>query len=517
MAGKKESKLPKIGFLYMDYVLRFFDKSNFQGWPDKIESVVYHWKNDKERFIKEVKRKKIEVLIGNVPATAYETFREIARELPEVRFIPSLDTQFSNKSKENVTRFAWKYNLAIPKTYIYYNRAKGYDFLEETAYPKIVKRSYGPSNYGGYFVHKVDSVDEAKELFDTKKYHPMYLQDFVPMEADVRVMLIGHKPVCAFWRRAPEGEWLTNTSQGGSMDYMNVPASVLDLAVKTSKAAKAEYWACDIAYSRDGSVRILECATAFAAFPYIRDWIGQYLMSILSHGKFKKPHLPMFNWEELGKVDSKILRTMRNITFGREKLGSDGEMFLGDKRAYGDGEYYLHELDSIYKMFSVKARTSEEWASEEWNFQSKYPLSSESVIEADIKITSDDKVEMIEMIGSDESSESVESNDVVNVDNNSVAEVTEVEESQKKTSQEVESKESSVELIISYKELKKLLLDIEGIGKKKLENIFGTYTHSEVVEILETKPSKLSDIKGINKEVVKDIKKAWKKFKKSKD
>jgi len=133
MAGKKESKLPKIGFLYMDYVLRFFDKSNFQGWPDKIESVVYHWKNDKERFIKEVKRKKIEVLIGNVPATAYETFREIARELPEVRFIPSLDTQFSNKSKENVTRFAWKYNLAIPKTYIYYNRAKGYDFLEETS------------------------------------------------------------------------------------------------------------------------------------------------------------------------------------------------------------------------------------------------------------------------------------------------------------------------------------------------------------------------------------------------
>jgi hypothetical protein len=38
-----------------------------------------------------------------------------------------------------------------------------------------------------------------------------------------------------------------------------------------------------------------------------------------------------------------------------------------------------------------------------------------------------------------------------------------------------------------------------------------------VVDILDTKPSKLSDIKGINKEVVKDIKKAWKKFKKSKD
>jgi hypothetical protein len=57
MAKKKQQKLPKIGLLYLDYVLRFFDKSNFRGWPDKIEMVTYHWKNDKQRFIREVKRK----------------------------------------------------------------------------------------------------------------------------------------------------------------------------------------------------------------------------------------------------------------------------------------------------------------------------------------------------------------------------------------------------------------------------------------------------------------------------
>ena len=35
-------KLPKIGLLYLDYVLRFFDMSNFKGWDGNIESVVYH-------------------------------------------------------------------------------------------------------------------------------------------------------------------------------------------------------------------------------------------------------------------------------------------------------------------------------------------------------------------------------------------------------------------------------------------------------------------------------------------
>ncbi len=467
----KNKELPKLGFLYLDYVLRFFDHSNFKGWPNKIETVTYHWGNDKDRFIEEVKRKKIDVLIGNVPATAYETFREIARALPNVRFIPSLDTQFSNKSKENVTRFAWKYDLPIPKTYIFYDRKKGEKFLEKTTYPKIVKRSYGPSNYGGYFVHKVDSKEEAKELFETKKYHPMYLQDFVPMEADIRVMLIGHKPVCAFWRRAPEGEWLTNTSQGGSMDYMNVPKSVLDLAVRTSKAANAEYWACDIAYGKDGKVRILECATAFAAFPYIRDWIGQYIMWSLSEGKFRKPHLPMFNWEELGKISPDLLRTMRHITFGKYSSSFDGAYFGKRRKMYGEGEVFLHELDSAYKMYNVKERTFEEWPSEKWNYQDRFALKNLKSMKVPAL-----KKEEAPIVSEDESTPAVE---------------------------------------ISNDDLETLLTSVKGIGKKKLKKLTDRFSHQAIVNILEYEPKVLKDIKGIYDDTVEGIMEVWNGYKKA--
>jgi len=464
----KKQKLPKLGFLYLDHVLRFFDHSNFRGWPDKIESVSYHWGNDKDRFIKEVKRKKIDILIGNIPATAYETFREISRSLPNVRFIPSLDTQFSNKSKENVTRFAWKYDLPIPKTYIYYNRENADKFLKKTKYPKIIKKSYGPSNYGGYFVHKVDSYKEAKALFNEKKYHPMYIQDFIPMEADIRVMLIGHKPVCAFWRRAPKGEWLTNTSQGGSMDYKNVPKSVLDLAIKASKAAKAEYWACDIAYGKDAKVRILECATAFAAFPYIRDWIGGYLMWSLSDGRFKKPHTPMFNWEELSKIDSSLLRTMRYITFGNFSASYDGAFFGKKKKMYGDKQLYLHELDATYKMYDVKPRTWEEWPSEKWNYQDKFALKS------------------------------IKSMKIKN-QNDNIPEPT--------------GDESSAKLEITKNELEEILNSVEGLGKKKVEKIFENYKKAEVIEILEQQPAMLCEIKGIKDKLLSKIMKRWDEFK----
>lgn len=329
-----QQKLPKIGLLYLDYVLRFFDRSNFRGWPDTIETVVYHWKNDKARFIDEVKRKKIDVLVGNIPATAYETFKEIAAALPHVRFIPSIETQFPNKSKENVTLFCEKYDLAHPKTHIFYDKAKGYDYLKTCRFPKIVKRSYGPSNYGGYYVHKVDDAAEAKALFDSRKYVPMYIQDAIDLKdsGDIRVMLIGHKPVCAFWRYSGEGEWITNTSQGGSMSYDNVPMNALELAVKASKAAKAEYWACDIAIDKKtGRAYILECATAFAAFPYIRDWICQYLMWDLGDGRFRMPHVPLYSWEELGKMSSAVLRTMRHIYFAQYTPSTDGAYWLADR------------------------------------------------------------------------------------------------------------------------------------------------------------------------------------------
>ncbi|WP_297443078.1 helix-hairpin-helix domain-containing protein [Sulfurimonas sp.] len=471
--GLSNKELPKLGFLYMDYVLRFFDHSNFKGWPNKIETVTYHWKNDKDRFIKEVKRKKIDVLIGNIPATAYETFREIARELPHVRFVPSLDTQFSNKSKENVTRFAWKYDLPIPKTYIYYNHKNADKFLKKCEYPKIIKKSYGPSNYGGYFVHKVDSYKEARELFDEKRYHPQYFQDFVPMEADIRVMLIGHKPVCAFWRRAPEGEWLTNTSQGGSMDYMDVPKSVLDLAVKVSKAAKAEYWACDVAYGKDGKVRILECATAFAAFPYIRDWIGQYLMWNLSEGRFKQPNMPMFNWEELGKISPDLLRTMRHITFGKFNASYDGEFFGNKKKMYGKKEVYLHELDEKYKVYPVGRRYAEEWPSEKWNYQDKLALKPLRSLKKDTT----KKIEVPNPTG-DESTESVEN-----------------------------------EVKVTKEELHDFLTSVEGIGKKKVKKILDHFgSVDDVLAVLHQNSSLLTEVKGVTKKLVKKIDKAWNKL-----
>lgn len=461
--SKNKGALPKLGFLYLDHVLRFFDKSNFKGWPEKIENVVYHWGNDKKRFIKEVKRKKIDILIGNIPATAYETFREISRELPEVRFIPSLDTQFANKSKENVTHFCEKYDLPIPKTDIFYEKEDAMAFLESTTFPKIIKKSYGPSNYGGYFVHKVDSLDEAKQLLQEKRYYPIYVQEFVPMQADIRVMVVGHKPMCAFWRRAPEGEWLTNTSQGGSMDYQNVPQEALDIAVKASKAANAEYWACDIALGHDGRFRILECATAFAAFPYIRDWIGQYLMWELSGGKFKEPYFPHFNWEELGKIRSSVLRTMRHITFGEYTP------------SYDCADSLSHVNREDYPLLPIELRLGEEWPSEIWNRQDNYVPRAKLATTVDLHLEHQD-------IGLEDAEPEPSSVDIQS------------------------SSLSKAELLAFFSQVK-------GVGPKMQEAILDTLGVQGSNEALSSNPARFLEVKNLKQKKLDVIMAQWEDYK----
>ena len=481
--ARNSAKLPVIGLLYLDHVLRFFDKSNFRGWPEKIETVVYHWGNDKQRFIEEVKRKNIDVLIGNIPATAYETFREIARALPEVQFIPSMDTQFSNKSKENVTHFCEKYQLPIPKTHIFYEKEEARAFLETTSYPKIIKRSYGPSNYGGYYVHKVDSEAEALELLAEKRYYPLYMQDFVPMKADIRVMLIGHKPVCAFWRRPPEGEWLTNTSQGGSMDYMDVPEEALEVAVRASKAANAEYWACDVAVSHDDQYSILECATAFAAFPYIRDWIGQYLMWKLSAGRMPCPNIPLYNWEELGKISSSVLRTMRHITFGRSC----------DIQPMTDTNETFSRVDSEgYPIIDTHSHPSEEWPSEVWNRQDNYVARTGQFFSNGHH----------QSITSGPTSDQLQEED------------TGIEESQHSVVQDIEVlKQSQVTLVkkelISEQGLLQLLTSAKGVNQRLAGTVLDTFGVTGVLEALQHNPKRLTEVKNLKARKLAHIMKIW--------
>ena len=78
-------------------------------------------------------------------------------------------------------------------------------------------------------------------------------------------------------------------------------------------------------------------------------------MWTLNPQQFIKPHIVHKNWEELGKIDSSLLRTMRHITFGQPNFSTD------------TGEYA--PTDARYQLLQTQHQMLEEWPSEAWNFQ----------------------------------------------------------------------------------------------------------------------------------------------------
>jgi len=186
----------------------------------------------------------------------------------------------------------------------------------------------------------------------------------------------------------------------------------------------------------------------------------------ISEGRFAKPNIPLYNWEELGRMDSAILRTLRYITFGRYTPSYDGAYFLDKKMKPTDiGEMYLHELDELYPMHMIENRLYEEWPSEKWNFQDNYGRTVRKV-----------HAQSNPRLDGDESEESV--------------------------------------ITLTHEKMQDMLTSVGGIGKKRSEKILNKFDLASLVHTLEEAPHKLADeFSWIKKKLLKEITKQWESLK----
>ena len=65
-----------------------------------------------------------------------------------------------------------------------------------------------------------------------------YIQEYLPVDRDIRVVIIGEKVVHSYWRISPEKEFRSNIAVGGKVSMDPVPAKALDLALHTAKSCR---------------------------------------------------------------------------------------------------------------------------------------------------------------------------------------------------------------------------------------------------------------------------------------
>ena len=84
-----------------------------------------------------------------------------------------------------------------------------------------------------------------------------YIQEYLVLDRDMRIVVIGDQVVHAYWRLAAEGEFRSNVSVGGTISLKKVPAAAQALALHTARACGWNDVGIDICEDR-GRFLVLE-------------------------------------------------------------------------------------------------------------------------------------------------------------------------------------------------------------------------------------------------------------------
>jgi ribosomal protein S6--L-glutamate ligase len=144
---------------------------------------------------------------------------------------PSAHTYRYVQDKIKQTALFKLMGIPHPRTHVYYGRQQQRRIRTEFAYPFVAKVARGSAlGRGIYLIHNDDQLSDY--LADNRV---AYIQQYLPIDRDIRVVVIGDQAVLAYWRVAQAGDFRTNVSVGGRIDLDGVPQVAKDLALSTAR------------------------------------------------------------------------------------------------------------------------------------------------------------------------------------------------------------------------------------------------------------------------------------------
>jgi ribosomal protein S6--L-glutamate ligase len=129
-----------------------------------------------------------------------------------------------------------------PRTGLFYGRSRLERIKHAFPYPFVAKTPVGSSKGKGVFL-----VGGDKELQDYLESHrPAYIQEYLPIDRDLRVVLIGARVVHAYWRIRRPGEFRDNVARGATISFDGIPPEGLRFAVEVARKCSFDEVGMDI-------------------------------------------------------------------------------------------------------------------------------------------------------------------------------------------------------------------------------------------------------------------------------
>ena len=123
-------------------------------------------------------------------------------------------------------------DIPHPRTRVYYGKRQKTSILDAFQFPFVAKIPRGSARGRGVFLIRNQTDLQAYLSLDT----PAYIQEYLPLDRDMRVVVIGKKIAHAYWRIAARGDFRSNVSVGARISLEPVPGEALALARYTAKA-----------------------------------------------------------------------------------------------------------------------------------------------------------------------------------------------------------------------------------------------------------------------------------------
>jgi len=117
-------------------------------------------------------------------------------------------------------------DIPHPRTRIYYGPGKAGRILRDFPLPFVAKVPRGSSQGRGVFLIRT-AADLARYLEQTS---PAYIQEYLAIDRDLRVVVLEGKVLHAYWRIARPGEFRTNVTQGARISLERIPRDALQFA-----------------------------------------------------------------------------------------------------------------------------------------------------------------------------------------------------------------------------------------------------------------------------------------------
>ncbi|PKN24803.1 MAG: RimK family alpha-L-glutamate ligase [Deltaproteobacteria bacterium HGW-Deltaproteobacteria-21] len=157
---------------------------------------------------------------------------------------PSLETYLYSDEKIKQTTLFNMLHLSHPRTRFYYHLHHD-EILGDFSFPFIAKLPRASARGRGVF--KIQNPEELDRYL--RRTNVAYVQEYLPHDKDLRVILINYEPVLAYWRIRCSKDFRTNLFQGGTIDFKGIPHEGLETARTVARKCRFNDAGLDLIHS----------------------------------------------------------------------------------------------------------------------------------------------------------------------------------------------------------------------------------------------------------------------------